>query len=242
MNSILVWSSFLQHVTWVYQLGDGGILASFSATRGRSFPASFSSWYVWCTYVYTLRIQMNEMPPGQSIYIHIDMCSYVGTIIRMHLQWPPAYNPSYTSQKFTKHTHIYIYRTYTDVCIYIYVNILMCVHIYIWYTCSHTYIYIHPHSYIYIYTHVQTYSMCKYTYVYIYTCHPQISWCFASPCPGAGLVSLLATSGGFGSAPSGKWCRGHGDLDDLRLINTIWLCKTLLFGIYQLTLGGPYPN
>ena len=98
---------------------------------------------------------MNEMPPGQSIYIHIDMCSYVGTIIRMHLQWPPAYNPSYTSQKFTKHTHIYIYRTYTDVCIYIYVNILMCVHIYIYiydiHVHTHTYIYIHPHSYIYIY-------------------------------------------------------------------------------------------
>ena len=62
-----------------------------------------------CIPMYTLRIQMNEMPPGQSIYIHIDMCSYVGTIIRMHLQWPPAYNPSYTSQKIHKtHTHIYI--------------------------------------------------------------------------------------------------------------------------------------
>ena len=149
MNSILVWSSFLQHVTWVYQLGDGGILASFSATRGRSFPASFSSWYVWCTYVYTLRIQMNEMPPGQSIYIHIDMCSYVGTIIRMHLQWPPAYNPSYTSQKFTK--HIYIYISYIYWCMYIHIckYTYVCTYIYMIYMFTHTYIYTHIRIYIY---------------------------------------------------------------------------------------------
>ena len=118
-----------------------------------------------CIPMYTLRIQMNEMPPGQSIYIHIDMCSYVGTIIRMHLQWPPAYNPSYTSQKIHKtHTHIYIYRTYTDVCIYIYVNILMCVHIYMIYMFTHIYIYTHIRIYIYMCKNIQCVNilMCIY--------------------------------------------------------------------------------